>query len=132
HAAGHNNLVDLFPVRSMVLWILKAWQKARAKHPLEKNACRNDAALRPFASVLPYGALTLSVSRRTVRAEGFHASGGRQGARTQRPSYPGRLPPLAEHRLPARLRELPGLRVGAHPGAGVLSVDEHEAHSQAQ
>ena len=29
---------------------------------------------------------------------------------------PGRLPPLAEHRLPARLRAVLGLRVGANPG----------------
>ena len=34
----------------------------------------------------------------------------------QRRAHPNRLPPLADHRLPARLRKLPRLRLRARAG----------------
>ena len=62
---------------------------------------------RPFA---------LPLSAGDAGAQGVHASGrpARRGA--QRHADPDRLPPLADDRLPAGLRELPRLRFGA--GAG--------------
>ena len=49
---------------------------------------------------------------------------GKRAARSERPLDPDRIPPLADDRLSARLRELPGLRVGPRAGGPFPSVRE--------
>ena len=57
---------------------------------------------------------------------------GRARGRAQRPPHPRRLPPQPVDRLPAGLRDLPGLRVGAGRRRGFPADAQHAPHRRAQ
>ena len=77
-----------------------------------------DPAFARHAAILPDGAVALPVSAGQGGAEGLHPSGGRARARPQRSADAWRFPPQPVDRLPAGLRGLPRLRVGAGRGGG--------------
>ena len=91
-----------------------------------------DAALPQHPAVLPHRPLAVPLSAGPGGAQGVHASGRRAGGRAQRPPHPWRLPPQPVDRLPAGLRDLPGLRVGAGGGRGLPADPQHAAHPGAQ
>ena len=65
-------------------------------------------------------------------AQGVHPSGRRAGGRAQRPAHPWRLPPQPVDRLPAGLRDLPRLRLGAGGRRGFPPDPQHAAHPRPQ
>src|SRR5690606_18534573 len=67
----------------------------------------HDAASDPVAAILPHRTLAMPVSRGTAGTEGVHASGRGQGAGAERSSDSRWLSPLAEHRLPSGVRDMP-------------------------
>ena len=72
---------------------------------------RDESAPR-HAAVLPDGAIPLPLSAGQGGAEGVHAYRRQARPGAERHPDPRRLPPLADHRLSARLRGLPRLRLG--------------------
>ena len=65
-------------------------------------------------------------------AESLHAYRRKARPRAERDPDARRLPPLADHRLPARLRYLPGLRVGAGAGRRVRAFGQSAARPEGQ
>ena len=80
---------------------------------------RRDPAFARHAAVLPDRALALPLSAGPGGAQGVHPSGRRAAPATQRSAHPRRLPPQPVDRLPAGLRDLPRLRLGARDRRGL-------------
>ena len=111
----------------------RAARNAMARTRTELTApTQRDPAFARYPAILPDGALALPLSGRPGGAEGFHAPGGRARRRAQRPAHPWRLPPQPVDRLPAGLRALPRLRVGARAGQRVQALAQHAPHRRAQ
>src|SRR5690606_21280819 len=83
---------------------------SRAK---QDRSRRDEYADNSLTTILPDGTGDLSLSAGPDGAEGLHPSGRAARRRDERPVDAGRLSPLAEHRLPASLRELSRLRLRA-------------------
>ena len=93
---------------------------------------RRDPPLARYAAVLPDRALALPLSAGQGGAQGVHPPGRRARRRPQRPAHPWRLPPQPVDRLPAGLRGLPRLRLGAGGGRRVPPLAQHAAHPRPQ
>ena len=89
--------------------------------------CEQGSARRP--TVLPHRSVGVPLPARPAGAENIHPSGRQTGRRPQRPPHSDRIPPLADDRLPARLRELPRLRIGPRAGGGFPPSRASDARS---
>src|ERR1700730_6259428 len=91
-----------------------------------------DPALPRYAAVLPDRALTLPVLAGAGGTKGIHPLGWRAGCGTQQSAPPWGLPAQPVDRLPARLRALPGLRVGAGHRGRVPPDPQHAPGARPQ
>ena len=92
--------------------------------------CEQGSARRP--AILSDRSVGVPLPARPARAENFHPSGRQARRRPQRPPHPDRIPPLADDRLPARVRELPRLRIGPRAGGGFPPVREPATRDPSQ
>ncbi len=91
-----------------------------------------DPAFAQHPAVLSDGAVPVPLSARSGGAQGVHPSGGGARVRAQRPAHPWRLPPQPVDRLPAGMRELPRLRLGARGGGRLPPHPQHAPHPRPQ
>ncbi len=87
---------------------------------------RRDPGSTRRSAVLPDRALALPIPARPAGTEDLHPSGRQARRLAERPPDPDRLPPLADDRLPARLRKLPRLRVGARAGRRLVQPNDSQ------
>src|ERR1700722_16603425 len=91
-----------------------------------------DSALARYAPVLSHRAFSMPIPRWQGRTEGLYASRRRACRRTQQHTYPRRLPPQPVDRLPAGVRRLPQLRVGARPCRAVSAYAQYAPNRRPQ